>query len=288
MFDTDRFIAGFAGGLVLQFLHPLDLLRTRLQTIHSSSYLNSLNYKSYRQAVSHILRKEGRRGLYKGVTFSFLTNIMIGGFFAVNALAKSQLQKKQNLKDRNVLISFISAGGTSFFFAGIMTPFYVIKTWKLLETDSMNKTKNFMLTGKEIMKEGGGRAFYRGFAAMLAMGFNGTLTVFLNDYFKITFPNFYSTGLGNFLLGGTARLLSSSVFYPLSTVRTRMMQKQEIGEGRYNSIADCFKKTYKREGVTGFYKGFIASGSRSFLSSAFLFTTYEATYKFLKKRKQAY
>lgn len=58
---------------------------------------------------------------------------------------------------------------------------------------------------------------------MTIIGLNGTITVGLNDLFKRNFSEYYKTYYGNFLLAGSARLLSSAVLYPFNTIRTRLM-----------------------------------------------------------------
>ena len=58
---------------------------------------------------------------------------------------------------------------------------------------------------------------------MTIIGLNGTITVGLNDFFKKKFSGLYDTYYGNFLLAGTARILSSAILYPFNTARTRLM-----------------------------------------------------------------
>lgn len=60
--------------------------------------------------------------------------------------------------------------------------------------------------------------FYRGFLPTLIMGLNGTLTVCTNDLLKSMAPEQYDKLWGNFLLGGSARVLSSSLLYPFNTI----------------------------------------------------------------------
>lgn len=68
------------------------------------------------------------------------------------------------------------------------------------------------------------RGFYRGYFAMVIMGLNGTFTIAANDILKNQFSDFYGTYLGNFVLGGFSRIISSTILYPFNTMRTRVMQ----------------------------------------------------------------
>jgi hypothetical protein len=50
----------------------------------------------------------------------------------------------------------------------------------------------------------------------------------------------------------------------------------------YNGMLDCIKKTYRNEGVTGFYKGLTPLLVRQVPASGVFFVTYEATLKALE------
>uniref|UniRef100_A0A2M3Z8W5 Mitochondrial glutamate carrier 2 n=1 Tax=Anopheles braziliensis TaxID=58242 RepID=A0A2M3Z8W5_9DIPT len=57
--------------------------------------------------------------------------------------------------------------------------------------------------------------------------------------------------------GGIAGIIGVSCVFPLDLVKTRL-QNQQIGangEKMYNSMLDCFKKTYRAEGYFGMYRG---------------------------------
>lgn len=57
--------------------------------------------------------------------------------------------------------------------------------------------------------------------------------------------------------GGIAGIIGVSCVFPLDLVKTRL-QNQQIGpngERMYNSMFDCFRKTYRAEGYFGMYRG---------------------------------
>lgn len=287
-FDSDRFIAGFLGGVSFQLLHPLDVLRVRFQTLDGSKFGNVPHSSSYRQMITRMLQTEGRLALYKGVTFSFFTNMLLGMFFMINERIKKKMKTLPGFAERPGAIVLAAPLICSSVLALLFNPFMVLKTWKLLDQNKLNETPSIPKLIRIIKEKQGWRAFYRGYFLTFSVGLNGSFTVFFNDYIKYKLPDLYETKLGNFVIGGLARLISSTIVYPLTTVRTRIMQNQMFAglEGpKYSGVVDCFRQTYAQEGLAGFYRGLIANTPRSFLSSGIMFFGYHQSYKWLKARK---
>lgn len=67
----------------------------------------------------------------------------------------------------------------------------------------------------------------------------------------VTLSNFFTGTIGA-ISGG----FSASVVYPLNVMRTRLQaQGTDLHPTTYSSITDVARKTYKAEGLRGFYKG---------------------------------
>lgn len=183
-FDSNRFIAGFTGSLAFQLFHPLDVLRTRLQSIDSSSH-NNLPYQlSYKRLIGDMLKKEGYWALYRGTMFSMSMNIFLGLFFMLNERLKRSLENLAFFNKNQTFKFFCSSSILSFFFAGLYSPFYSVKTWLLLDINSYENKLSSKQAFRKIKEQFGYRGFYRGFFPLAIMGFNGTITVGLNDYFR--------------------------------------------------------------------------------------------------------
>ncbi|KAL4238235.1 hypothetical protein ACF0H5_002947 [Mactra antiquata] len=61
-----------------------------------------------------------------------------------------------------------------------------------------------------------------------------------------------------FVAGGCAGFVEVSIMHPLDLVKTRFqIQRGPDDPMRYNSLADCFKKMYRNEGLLSFYKGIL-------------------------------
>ncbi|KAL3090330.1 hypothetical protein niasHS_006782 [Heterodera schachtii] len=56
-----------------------------------------------------------------------------------------------------------------------------------------------------------------------------------------------------FVAGGTAGMVEVCLMHPLDLVKTRL----QMGGGHYAGLTNCFGQTFRREGVSGFYKGIL-------------------------------
>lgn len=283
--DRDRFIAGFVGGLSFQLLHPLDVMRVRLQINDKSAYRNVPRYASYRDLLARTVRREGLWALYKGASYSFFTNCLLGAFFVCNEAAKRRLARLPALAERPKLVLFLSSA-----LAVLYNPILVLKTWKLLDLSDYRRTPSIAELFRRVRAQGGYAGFFRGCFLTFTVGLNGAFTVYFNDYFRHVCPALYAAPSGNFLLGGLARLVSSTLCYPLTTVRTRLMQNQRfdgLQKLKYESARECVRETFAAEGLRGFYRGGLANAPRAFLSSGLLFLGYNQTHQWLQRRRAA-
>ena len=68
--------------------------------------------------------------------------------------------------------------------------------------------------------------------------------------------------------------------YPLDTVRRRMMMQSGLEQRMYDDTLDCWRKIYRREGVTSFYRGAVSNVFRSTGAAAIL-VLYDEVKKFM-------
>lgn len=289
MLDYDRFIAGFVSGFSFQLLHPLDLIRIRLQAADKSQFTNVPRYRSYRELLQSMLKHEGLRSFYKGVLFSIIPNASFGFFMMFNHFFKKKLQKHSTFADRPTLTSFASAAVSAFSISAVFNPLYVIKTWKVIDQQQFAQRLSMWQTAKQIAAQNGVFGFMRGYSMMVLTAVNGTLTLGTIETAKAYYPEVYQKPWGVFMISGLSRVFSSALLYPLSTIRTRISQNQKfdgLKGQKYTGVLDCLQKTYKQEGIAAFYRGLGANSLKAFLSSGVLFYVYEGTYDFLKSRKR--
>lgn len=286
----DRTIAGFAAGLPIQLAHPIDLIKTRMQVADPSGNSNVPVITSYRKMAMHIYNTEGLRALYKGVLFSIIPNFLIAGYFVGNPICKKILERKEFFRERPTYKIIASNFIVSGILAVLTTPLYVLKTRKLTDTNTYDKTKSIRALSKEVKQTMGRRGFLRGVTMTFVMGINGGITTGIIDLIKSNydFKNFESLGL--FLVGGSARVFTSLFFYPASTIRARVEQNQifsDLKDYKYSGVIDCIRKTYRAEGLGGFYKGFLANATRAFITTGSVMFAYTAVFNRLQQRGAA-
>lgn len=100
-----------------------------------------------------------------------------------------------------------------------------------------------------------------------------------------------------FVTGGISKCVASVTLLPLNVVRMRLQMKKytveqvkqlniEVSSNIkeqtiYNGVIDCFKKTYRNEGIGAFYKGLTPLVIKMFPTSGVFFLAYEGTLRML-------
>ncbi|XP_034255809.1 ADP,ATP carrier protein 1-like [Thrips palmi] len=117
-----------------------------------------------------------------------------------------------------------------------------------------------------IPKEQGALSFWRGNLANVIRYFpTQALNFAFKDIYKQIFlggvdknTQFWRYFAGNLASGGAAGASSLCIVYPLDFARTRLAA--DIGKGpadrQFQGLADCLKKTFKTDGLSGMYRGF--------------------------------
>jgi len=160
-----------AGAVSTALLHPLDLLKTRFQVQDAlpSSHLSGNKvlprYHGLLHAFQSILKIEGYRGLYQGLTPNVIgSSTSWGLYFLSYTFFKNALSdfypSKQELGPTLNLLAAANAGVIT---ALITNPIWVVKTRLQLQMrkhrENYSGTKDAFLT---IAREEGFRGFYKG------------------------------------------------------------------------------------------------------------------------------
>jgi hypothetical protein len=250
-------MAGAAAVITVTFIHPIDVIKTRIQI--SSEYA-ALGMGG---TTKKIVSSEGMAALWKGVNAAWLressyTSLRLGLYepckvaFGCTTPENTTFIKKFGAG---------SAAGALGSLAG--NPFDVLKT-KMMATEGA--TPSLVGTAKDLLKNQGVAGFYRGIDSNVAraMVLNGTKMACYDQAKGVVVS---VTGLSKsslitqFLSAASAGFFMTCTVSPFDMVRTRLMN-QPADAKIYNNALDCFMKIIKNEGPATLWRGFLPIWSR--------------------------
>ncbi|KAG0743807.1 hypothetical protein G6F57_005000 [Rhizopus arrhizus] len=181
---TSVFFAGLAAGTTeaIMVVSPMDLIKIRLQAQRHSMAdpLDVPKYRNAPHAAYTIIKEEGVRALYKGVT---LTALRQATNQAANFTAYQEMKKiAQRLQDVNELPSYqhLVLGGVSGAMGPLSNaPIDTIKTRIQKSTAPGSGYERFKTVTSEIMKKEGFLAFYKGLTPRLLRVAPGQAVTFM-------------------------------------------------------------------------------------------------------------
>ncbi|XP_063919212.1 solute carrier family 25 member 45-like isoform X2 [Zophobas morio] len=283
--QIEDFIAGWIAGICgLIVGHPLDTIKVRQQAYGSS----------LRTAIGRTYRHEGFRGYFKGMLFPLLTvgpsNALMFGVFGTT-LAYLQPTPSGHPKHSSF---HKDAGKTNIFLAGVVggtaqtifiCPVEVVKTVLQARTEgkgSWRKHYEVPYRGtfdalRGIVRDIGFTGLFRGLAPLMIRDIP-TSGLYVLTYDMLMYSKFQSYDIPHFareiFAGGSAGIASWLFVMPVDVVKTRI-QSDDPRHPYYNGIIDCFKKSYKMDGFSIFFRGAPATLMRTFPVNAAIFVTYQ-------------
>jgi hypothetical protein len=174
-----------------------------------------------------------------------------------------------------------AAGSLSGFTASLMTyPLDLVRT-RLSGTIGLDVRYNgiaqtFVLT----LKEEGFFALFRGIGPTLAgsIPYEG-IKFGSYDLLKKLLPEDIdpkASFAGKMICGGGAGMIATILTYPNDTVRRRLQMQGSGGQARlYSSAWDCYKKLWKHEGFTVYYRGLLPTLVRAMPNMGIQFACYD-------------
>jgi hypothetical protein len=153
----------------------------------------------------------------------------------------------------------------------------------LLNVDArVNEWQNLKNTVKEISSQHGCRGFLKGLQLSLILSFTGVLQMYTYERAKLLYQQLGvpESGLGekHFLCGSLSKVVSALASYPVTTLRTRIQQNQFVSnrrQGKYGGVAELAGRTWREEGLRGFYKGMTANLMKGVSQKGIYFAIYE-------------
>ncbi|XP_019717418.1 solute carrier family 25 member 38-B-like isoform X2 [Hippocampus comes] len=264
------FMCGSLSGTCSTLLfQPLDLVKTRLQTLQNNARTGSPKVGMLSVFVN-VIRTESVFSLWKGVSPSFVRCIPgVGIYFSTFYSLKQHffLDRAPNAGEAVLL----GAGARAV--AGVcMLPFTVIKTRFESGFYSYVSVAGAL---RSMYETEGVRALFSGLTATLLRDapFSGIYVMFYSQTKKTLPPEVtlsVYTPLVNFSCGVVAGVMASLVTQPADVVKTHI----QVSPSQWSTV-DAIRYIYKKHGLGGFFRGAVPRSLRRTLMAAMAWTVYE-------------
>jgi len=246
------FCAGAAAVFTVTFIHPIDVVKTRIQ----------VGEGGLGEVIGDAMKNEGPGAFYKGIGPAWLreasyTSLRLGLYEPVKTLVGA------DQKGAGFLRKFIAGALAGAIGSCAGNPFDVLKTKMMANKDSEAGMGEVC---SDIMKAEGFMGFYKGFNTNVirAMVLNATKMACYDTIKTWLVASFALEGLLlQFIAAFTAGFFLTCTVSPFDKCRTLLMnQKGGEGEKQFSGLFDCLVHICKTEGVGGLWKGFIPIWSR--------------------------
>ncbi|XP_011298109.1 mitochondrial folate transporter/carrier [Fopius arisanus] len=293
-FKSEHLVAGFSGGVVSTLmLHPLDLIKIRF-AVNDGATKSLPQYSGLRQAMREIIRLDGWKGLYRGVTPNVLGSGSSWGcyFFFYNSI-KTWIQGGDAKTPLGPYLHMFAAAEAGVLTLIITNPIWVVKTRLCLQyktdlTLSESKRYSGMIDAiTKIYRTEGVRGLYKGFVPGMFGVSHGAIQFMLYEEMKADY-NVYrkmaiDTKLGNMeylTFAAISKLIAAFLTYPYQVVRARVQDHHHDYKGTW----DCVQVTWRGEGWRGFYKGLSANLTRVVPATVITMVVYENVSRFMMNK----
>ncbi|KAL0110211.1 hypothetical protein PUN28_013687 [Cardiocondyla obscurior] len=296
-FKYEYFVAGISGGVVSTLmLHPLDLIKIRFAV--SDGHTNTApRYNGLRSAIAQIVKTEGVRGLYRGVTPNILGSGSSWGFyfFFYNTI-KTSIQGGNSKKPLGPSMHMFAAADAGVLTLLMTNPIWVVKTRLCLQyADDVNLAESKRYRGmidalKKIYKTEGIRGLYKGLVPGLFGVSHGAIQFMAYEEMKNKYYNYLNVPIDTKLstteyivFAAMSKLIAAASTYPYQVVRARLQDHHHDYRGTWH----CIQCTWRYEGWRGFYKGLSANLIRVTPATVVTFVVYENMLHYLQSRRVA-
>ncbi|XP_003479882.2 solute carrier family 25 member 32 isoform X1 [Cavia porcellus] len=283
----ENLVAGVSGGVLSNLaLHPLDLVKIRFAV--SDGLELRPQYKGILHCLATIWKLDGLRGLYQGVTPNVWGAGLSWGlyFLFYNAIKSYKTEgRSERLEATEYLISAAEAGAMTLC---ITNPLWVTKTRLMLQYDGVNSAqrqyKGMFDALVKIYKCEGVRGLYKGFVPGLLGTSHGALQFMAYELLKLKYnqhlqrlPEAQLSTAEYISVAALSKIFAVAATYPYQVVRARL-QDQHMS---YSGVVDVIARTWRKEGIRGFYKGIAPNLIRVTPACCITFVVYENVLHFL-------
>jgi len=289
--SIDHAVAGLGAGVVAVLcMHPLDLLKVKFQ-VATDKPQGGIGRQIW-NSLRDIKVQQGWRGLYRGVGPNIAGNATSWGFYF---LFYNMLKSRASGGDPNHKLSagsYLLCSAEASAVTAIMTnPIWVVKV-RMFTTRAGDPTAYRSLWNglSSIYREEGFAGLYRGTSLALFGVSNGAIQFMAYEEmkrwgFERKRRQFAKAGreytpnddkLSNTsytLMSGASKLMALTLTYPYQVIRSRI--QNNATKHLYPTIPACVSRTFREEGLRGFYRGLGTNLVRVLPGTCVTFVVYE-------------
>ncbi|GAY40832.1 hypothetical protein CUMW_054860 [Citrus unshiu] len=253
--------SGLAVAVATAVTHPLDVLKVRLQMqfVGQKGPLNGMG-----RLFLQILKKEGPKSLYLGLTPALTRSILYGGL-RLGLYEPSKYACDWAFGSTNILVKIASgafAGATA---TALTNPTEVLKV--RLQMNSSMKQSGSIAEMRRLISEEGIRALWKGVGPAMARAAALTASQLATyDESKRILIRWTSLEEGfhlHLISSAVAGTMSTLITAPVDMVKTRLMLQRESRKvGSYKNGFHCAYQVVCTEGPRALYKGGFAVFAR--------------------------
>lgn len=264
------FAGGTAGAVARTCTAPLDRIKILFQVqAVATSGTSATAYTSVGQAFTKIYKEEGVRAFWKGNA----TNIIRIFPYSAAQLSSNDFYKRLFASDGELTVPLrLTAGACAGMTATALT--HPLDTLRLRLALPNHPYKGLVDGFTQIIRTEGPLALYKGLLPTLvgiapyaALNFS-MYDMIKKHYYSGQKPQDAFTNLG---LGAVTGTIAATVCYPLDTIRRRMQMKGNM----YNGQLHAMQTIWAKEGVRGFYRGWVANTLKVVPQNSIRFVSYE-------------
>ncbi|KAL7165366.1 hypothetical protein ACSBR2_041122 [Camellia fascicularis] len=265
------FAGALAGVFVSLCLHPMDTIKTVIQSCHADQ-------RSFHYIGRSIISERGVKGLYRGIASNIACSAPISAVYTFTYESAKGAFLPFFPKEYRSIAHCMAGGCASVATSFIFTPSERVK--QQMQVGSHYQNCWNALVG--IIKKGGLPSLYAGWGAVLCRNVPHSVIKFytyeslkqlmLSSQESNAQPNTLQTLICGGLAGSTAALFTT----PFDVVKTRLQTRIPGSIHQYDGVFNTLKEIAMHEGLKGLYRGLVPRLVMYISQGAIFFASYES------------